>query len=353
MNILYLIGNGFDLNAGAKTTTRDFYKFLENYSAEEDAEKTNALIKRVVDDIKKDKQSWEDYELGLGHASNLFDSIDEYKEALSSLICAFDVFIRKENARIQELKFNKEVLASFNDGIINLQQDKMLTPDRQNFPLGITRYSEQTFNFVSFNYTTLLDKLIESSVWITDENKFLSSENVKIYTNSPLHIHGSLKNDDPLIIGIDNKEQIENVNFKENESLYDYLIKPKMNELIMEENMDFFKSKINEASVISIYGMSIGDTDKTWWKEIGKWLSIDTYPPHKLILNVFFEPKRSSKIVAAKLNNIVLKEKLSFLKAADIDEKYLDNLKDRILISFKSEAFKDVTINKNTTIKES
>ena len=46
------------------------------------------------------------------------------------------------------------------------------------------------------------------------------------------------------------------------------LIKPIMIETDIDENSGKLDVIINQSNIIYIFGMSLGDTDKIWWKEL-------------------------------------------------------------------------------------
>lgn len=61
MNILYLIGNGFDLAQGLQTSYQHFYEYLKNQTAK------NSVSELMLKEIQgPDKPLWSDMELALG-----------------------------------------------------------------------------------------------------------------------------------------------------------------------------------------------------------------------------------------------------------------------------------------------
>lgn len=61
MNILYLIGNGFDLNLGLNTRYSDFYRnYVKDASSDKDIKKLKETITSSIDD-------WSDMEMALGN----------------------------------------------------------------------------------------------------------------------------------------------------------------------------------------------------------------------------------------------------------------------------------------------
>lgn len=128
--------------------------------------------------------------------------------------------------------------------------------------------SYKTFNFISFNYTCCLDKCIET---VKSTPNSLSSINGEI--GEIVHVHGYTDRD--LIMGVNDASQIENDEFKQDETVLNELVKPRQNEII-KMNYDYRATQIIKGSrIICIYGMSIGETDQKWWKLIMQWLQMD------------------------------------------------------------------------------
>jgi hypothetical protein len=119
-------------------------------------------------------------------------------------------------------------------------------------------------NIISFNYTTILDNLIVEFI-----NKNMSfakaiSSNSKI--NPVKHIHGLL--DVGLIIGLNDNSQASNESFVKDIDFIEAFIKTEYNKasshLVDKECIDL----LNNASIICVFGSSLGLTDKFWWELI-------------------------------------------------------------------------------------
>lgn len=61
MNILYILGNGFDIAQGMKTSYPDFYQHLKNNN-----NNNSKLLQQVLEDINENKTLWSDMEIALG-----------------------------------------------------------------------------------------------------------------------------------------------------------------------------------------------------------------------------------------------------------------------------------------------
>lgn len=80
MNIVYLIGNGFDRNLGLKTSYQDFYQYYQQQpSSTEDILKIKQLMKNEPSEF------WSDLELALGRITTEFDDAIRFVKALQDI----------------------------------------------------------------------------------------------------------------------------------------------------------------------------------------------------------------------------------------------------------------------------
>lgn len=73
-------------------------------------------------------------------------------------------------------------------------------------------------------------------------------------------------------MGVDNREQINNVELSGTTWFCQRLVKPEINSRAGYLIDDEVKKLINDSGIICIYGMSLGETDKTWWVQIANWI---------------------------------------------------------------------------------
>lgn len=123
--------------------------------------------------------------------------------------------------------------------------------------------SIKDISIMTLNYTNTLEKLFS----IGDKKLPLVYFNNNNILRKIIHIHGILN--DTIILGVDNEEQISNKNFKNDLGIKDYLIKKQSYDSIKTTNHIECKNLINKAKIIILYGVSLGDTDKSWWRIIG------------------------------------------------------------------------------------
>ena len=127
------------------------------------------------------------------------------------------------------------------------------------------------YEFVVFNYTSICQKYI-SDIQINEVDDFCAVSNLKavLSVNRFVNVHGRLENE--ILLGVDNDLQIENKELRKDEQFAFYYIKPTINRKLQSGYDKEAKELIESSNIIVIYGMSLGETDKTWWKLIADWL---------------------------------------------------------------------------------
>ena len=265
MNITFMIGNGFDLNLGLKTSYKNFYEYYIENSDEDIISKS----------IKDNYELWADLELGLGEIlKDVKESeIEEFFDSKANLERLLTTYLTKQNKRFYidvEDTFSEE----FREKIVNFFLEFPFE-DKEQYKSVIANANETVFyQFITFNYTNVLDqmiKLVNKKIKPFSTHTFRSTS----YTDKlclPHHIHGTLDGED-LILCVDNPSQIANEAFQSNRKITDYMIKTNVNKALGERKTEIAKEIIDKSKYICLFGLSIGDTDCTWWKYLVEWLN--------------------------------------------------------------------------------
>lgn len=262
MNILFIIGNGFDLRLGLPTSYPDF---LNHYKKQNP--KHNIEVKTSKEEFFKfiglvENEEWKDLEVSLGNfTSHLTDKtrfLEFYRDINLSLVDYLS-------------DIEEEANSTFTDEQSEHLKQSLLTPynylnnrEKERFKnhLGGNLYA----SIISLNYTSFLETLCKGHIEIGKYYDIPDSPPV-FRLNQIKHIHGRLT-EKSILLGVDNEEQISNKDFRLDEDILDVMIKPRGNEnigsLIDRECQDLIK----EADVIYIFGSSLGETDKMWWTAI-------------------------------------------------------------------------------------
>ena len=328
MNITFMIGNGFDRNLNLKTGYKDFYKYYTENTKE------NIISKSINDNY----ELWADLELGLGLLLKDIEEsqIDEFLDSKSDLENHLSTYLAQESEKFliaDDTKFAEE----FKNKIINFS-DGFCTEDKIQLKNIISKTTNTiNYRFITFNYTTVLDKMIE-----TVKNKFKGFNThvsgVSRYTDElwdPHHVHGTLDNED-LILCVDNVSQIANEAFQNDRRITDYMIKTNVNKALGERKIEIAKEIIDNSRYICLFGLSIGDTDSTWWKYLVEWLNrSDT---NRLVLFV----KDDSKVQRSGAEKVRIRDKnRAFFGSRSYctDAKLYDKIRDKIIIVRNSKIF--------------
>lgn len=256
----FLIGNGFDLNAGLDTGYRNFYGYyVGKYS--------NTSLAKAM---QKDMDKWSDLELELGQYTNAIAPQEkeifwDEEEHLESVLVEY---LQKEIKRIhlndKEIrnKIASEMYRFLTEFYKRNQKEsiesiKSVLEDGNNL---------KKYAYITFNYTYTLEECLET---LAERYPYPNErENV-------LHIHGEL-DDGSIVLGVNDENQIANPNFRDTDSK-DRLVKTNINESYENNRVKEAHNLIDHSDIIGIFGMSFGKTDQMWWRIIVEWLQEDTH----------------------------------------------------------------------------
>ncbi len=354
MNITFLIGNGFDLNLGLKTSYTDFFN---HYLSIKNKDKDIIDFKNK---ISKDRKLWSDSELAFGELTNKFSlsSIDVFEKCYNDFVIELSKYLEIEQNKIQIPKESERIFCTMNN-IFNsfytskyLPQQSVSTIEKmiqQNYG-----YDNFNFNFINFNYTDTLDKFI-NLIYTPEQtlhHKNINGTSVADRIYSPIHIHGKIN--DGMVFGVDNKEQILNILYSSNNIFNNYFIKSNAIEEIGTLSNIISKKLIDDSQIICIFGMSFGETDRTWWDHIKNWLTKGKL--NQLILYIH-EPEMNNCLISSiaqhkssifeKLFNSVWLESDNELKNRvhfSFNKNLFGNLKSLVTISEEDKEISKITL---------
>lgn len=317
MNVTFLIGNGFDLGIGLKTTYLDFYNVYCKTTMED-----SWGIKRFKSELQDNYENWSDFEAAFGeYASNLYDS-RQYLEMFEDFVIKFSDYLKNEEKNFDSSKIEfiqksmKKALVSYYD----------IRPEDKEQLLRLIGSNKVYFDFVSFNYTRCLDtcrKILCKQVNYDNQ--------IKGYISNVVHVHGYTE--DNMIMGVNDISQIKNSGFSENLDVTEEIVKPLQNQVI-RMNFDNRATRIIKgSSIICVYGMSIGVTDKKWWKLIMDWLQ-ENSARHLIVL----QHKEGTRFTF-RWNRLVKEVRAKLFLYGNIPEEKQSDLVSRIHIEFNHDIF--------------
>ena len=304
MNILYLIGNGFDLNLGLKTKLSHVVdKIIEDKIDSPD------ILKLKKSLIKNKDLWWSDFEFQLGQNTKVIkpNAITVYDNQYNYFVNKIkDIFEKQEN-RIDYQNKTSFIASSFMEHITTFYN--YLPDTNKQIVLDIMKKTDVNeniyYDFITFNYTSVLDNFVKCSLNEYHKNKYLypipvnPQKQVYHILRKIIHIHNTLE--DGLILGVDNVEQIANKELADNKYFLPRIIKLETIKALGRNSAVEAKELIDKSKIIIAFGLSIGITDKYWWNYIINWLIKNT---ERQFIIFIYDDKMDITLNLTKLNTI-------------------------------------------------
>lgn len=264
MQIIHIIGNGFDLNLGLKTKYSDFFKY---YTKENVGD--SKVVAELKNRIKGDHKTWCELELALGRYTSNLKLEAQAEELILNLLDGLCDYLEKEQSLAKISKYDSEKFLS-----------DLITPERyltqrefDNVNTWLLKWKNNAqthIQLLTFNYTETVEKIVSDEVFNLEIGEKFGRPAI---LEGVEHIHGYLN--DRTVFGVNDTEQIKNENFRQSQDFVELLVKPIHNKELGHTRDDFCIQKIYQANLITIFGSSIGETDKNWWNVIGRRIGED------------------------------------------------------------------------------
>lgn len=329
MNITFLIGNGFDLNLGLKTTYHDFIQSYIKLCPKDEG------LNKFYNHISNNLKLWSNAELAFGqYTANLGSGQAEiFNDNLVDFITHLETYLKEEECKVDYDSFKKQIIDTFS-GI-----DKV----DESFPKEEASIIKSVFNsnicqqvvvkLICFNYTRTLDKCVEIARSKPDllRPHYYNYNTYAHYIGDICHIHGTL-NQNNMILGLNDETQIANLDIFQCDDGIIYknsAIKKQANMLLGEGTDKQALNWIDHSNIIYIYGMSIGVTDKLWWSRIISWLTGN--PENQLIIYVHDLSVKKQDLAKYKIAQN--KVKSDFLHHGNLEREKLHCLEGQIHIT--------------------
>lgn len=270
MNVTFLIGNGFDLNLGLDTR---YTNFIEEYIEENPLD--TEIIKNFKKDLKEDKDKanlWSNAELAMGQYS--IKVAEQYKQRAAEIYCDLhDDFCEKlaqylqdEQERIEIPKLKEKFIKSFSNVL------KGFSTEQTNQLSSLIRKGQaDNYNFIIYNYTTIIDDLIVDNRKIGEHTHVFANAGRVTYNDTIkdlIHVHGTTT--EAMVLGVNDITQIgaPQIFDGQPDELKNTFLKREFNAMVEEGTFEKTQTILDESDLIYIYGMSLGETDKIWWQKI-------------------------------------------------------------------------------------
>ncbi len=331
MDITFLVGNGFDISAGLKTSYEDFYRWYCDESNSLDDSDNIKMLKQDI--LERRGEYWSDFECGLGQYTKKFtyDEAEEYIECYEDAHGKMNEYIKQVEGQYDKSVVTDSALDVFRQSIKNYYR-KLTPKEVKTFDdlMESDKTRSSTIHFISFNYTNLLDLYINRLAAGRPLNYWNVSNSEKRFTVSPevLHIHGKVNNYP--ILGVSEKEYVANPKLLQNARINTSLIKQNSVDSLGQYWYEEAENQINGSEIICIFGMSIGESDSLWWGKIMEWL--DSNPNRQLILYCYNSPSEEKISPGKRFENVEkVKEKLTDYSAFTSD--HIKTINERIHVA--------------------
>ena len=270
-NITFMIGNGFDINLGLKTSYSDMYQeYIESPSKDSPVR----LLKKVLKDDAPMYETWGDFEMAMAKHATQYGDEDSFVTALRDFRRHLSRHLQKENKIFTTFRHNSQGSASSYRQEFDKSLDSFYKGQIPNVVREIDKAlssGTRRYRFIVFNYTDTLDSIARISRKLPD------------ITVS--HIHGRLGED--ILLGIDNLGQMGKTLFNCAEKTKRTFIKPTFNEEYDSERLNTTLEMIRSSDVICAFGVSFGESDKMWLDAVVNWLQ--EHPTNHLVYYVYSE----------------------------------------------------------------
>lgn len=278
MHIVFLFGNGFDLQNHFKTGYVHFLKWLIRYRRRFPralVKKTDAsaeLMDGVLDNIEKDEQkgfiTWSNVERALGEKTSEEPFNRDSQTAIECktfIVKTLYMYFLKESKNVclsgkSRDNFLKSLLSFYESGCFNLSLQL------ENIMRNVRSLEEDRMcriDILNFNYTVFIDRTI----------RLLKDETWKFFDGAAkigkvLHVHGSIDKGDSIVLGVNDEGQLSNVKYQDDQDVKEEFVKPLLNQYVNAKRDNDVVETIKNGSVFCVFGMSVGETDRRWWNLI-------------------------------------------------------------------------------------
>lgn len=242
-NTLYIIGNGFDLYHGLKTSYHDFRDWLMSNRCRDFVTKMEILFPTLS---SNEYLLWKDFEKAIGK----FDCLEIHRK----------IFQGKDDGFYNEDVFNRPV--------------ESVRPVLEDIPFFLKQWLED----IDLHEAPKLLRLSRDSIYLSFNYTLLLENSYAIPERKVMHIHNSLAGDNLLITGHMtqvSEYEADNKCWGANEEESTKLIAREMNKLkkpvtqLIKQHQEFFKS-LKCISNIVVFGHSISMIDRPYITEIQK-----------------------------------------------------------------------------------
>lgn len=340
LKITFLVGNGFDLALGIKSSYYDFYHWYIQQTS--DMKHIIQFKNDINDDIGKGiplaEKKWVDFEVGMGRYTEKFtpetakNFIDCYTDAQEGIA----QYIKQEDESFDVNKLSADSLQSFSQSMLNFFNE-VSDVEKIEIKSVFDKYKtdNREISIVTLNYSSVLDRIIDKlisktlSTWIYNRTTYSCKINPQI-----IHAHGSVSRFP--IIGVNDESQIANKALLTEPLFKELMIKEECIKKLGELWYNRAEQQIDNSKIVCVFGCSLGPTDAKWWRKLMTWLKGDSL--RHLIIH-WYEKKPPNNISIVKRFMIEDDVKKQISTYSNFKGEEIELLKRRIHIVINTECF--------------
>lgn len=322
MNILFILGNGFDINLDMETKYTQFYSYYNSI------ESPSEIISNLKKNINANTKTWADLELEFGKYTAKIETISDFdliyadiQKNLSTYLISQEKSFNVDNVDIQKLLDHLS------------RPEQFLVPRDQNVILNFRekwKNHHWETDVITLNYTKTLERILQEKY---KNLKIGTHHSATIILRDIYHIHGFTNN--RMIIGVNDISQIGNAEFRKEIDIVEILVKEVCNQAQGHTIEEKCKAKVVNANLICVFGSSIGITDKLWWD-----LIIKTVANNDCRLLIFDIDKEVSPLSPQLVKRIERERLKSLLDMSDIDSSKKKEVASRVFYGINTGMFK-------------
>lgn len=327
MRITFLIGNGFDLQLGLRTSYSDF---LDWYVMLPSPDADIMAFRQKLRDEKGRSLWWSDAEIAMGRMFGEYSNkdIEKYYKCIRDFKQQLAEYLRKEQNKCNYKDENKIVKAfltfvrSYQDEIMLNQKSKYLSHKNTHI----------AYTFVNFNYTNTLAKILQCC---GGDGAEIGTTNYagSFYTESivcEISVHGTLSSS--IIMGVNDERQINASASDLTPKARRVLIKPYINSQLGRTQDHDAETAIANSDSVVIYGLSLGATDQKWWNLLREWMIKSN--SHKIVWFTRSGPTQIDPTIPEDLLDYVEAKRDLFLEKLKVSQERKDyeSIRERIFI---------------------
>lgn len=343
VQVTLLVGNGFDIQAGLKTSYSEFYDYLREKSLEDKSLRQNAIFT----EINKDENLWSNFEIALMELTKRCDLHDESALTVDKLAKDKDEiedylgeYLSNVNKEYNVEHYSKDIIKEFKRSFSVLIS--ILPLQRQGEISEILNLQSNTstiwVNIIDFNYTSLFKdafELLPNNSPIA-EIKELTNSNRKLQVKKRIggyvKLHGDTKAN--MNLGGHDSQISESVRESEYRFFFD-------KEALEHENgtnkYKTAKEFINATNLYFVLGMSLGETDKVWWERIADIVSNNT---QRALVILEYDSNESINNKPYLRQPSINRVKDRFLNyATELSDTQIESVSERIFVQYNSKLF--------------